>query len=201
MIGEDLWTVPEGFHERMEEANMLSDKAPIFERNEQGFVSPEDYPYLSLSVASSHDVPRLRGCWVENDSACKVTSHLFPSPKLHCDAREQRTADREDLISTLKSERVHAPGAVNAKSFSQAASASLSDTRSILTLLQLDDPMSEVEQVNIPATTKATKPNWREKQSISVEELMERSRLRRIAAVMRKNRGTNGRGTLDGGVR
>ena len=200
VIGEDLGTVPEGFRERMGKANVLSYRVLIFEKDEHGFLSPEDYPYLSLSVASSHDLPTLRGWWVESDLDAKASLDLFPSPKLHCDAREQRTADREGLISRLKSEGVHAPGAVDAQSFSQAASEFLSKTRSILTLLQLDDLTSEVEQVNIPATTEATNPNWRRKQSISVEELAERSQLRSIVAVMRKNRGASGCGTLDGGV-
>jgi 4-alpha-glucanotransferase len=198
VVGEDLGTVPEGFRERMAEAKVLSYRVLIFERNEDGFLSPGEYPYLSLSVASSHDLPTLSGWWRESDLDSKAALDLFPNAQLHHEARVQRTVDREDLLARLKLEKLHGSGAADAESFSQAVSAFLGKTNSMITLLQLDDLTGEVEQVNIPATTEATHPNWRRKQSISLEELPEKSQLLNAANVMQSNRGAAGAGPRQG---
>jgi len=201
VVGEDLGTVPAGFRERMEEANVLSYRVLIFERDDKGFASPEDYPYLSLSVASSHDLPTLSGWWRESDLDAKQSLDLFPNPQLHQEARTQRTADREDLIAKLRSEELLGPAEADSDSFGDATAAFLGNTGSMITLIQLDDLTGEVEQVNIPATTEATNPNWRRKQSVTLEELAERSKLHSVANVMRSTRGSADRVGSDRGVR
>ena len=189
IIGEDLGTVPTGFRERMEEARVLSYKVLFFERDEEGFSCPEHYPYLSLSVASSHDLPTLSGWWLENDLDSKSTLNLFPTPDLERESREQRTTDRRDLVARLRAEGLIGPAAVDSQTFSNAAHTFLARTGSMITLLQLDDLTGEVEQVNIPATTDATNPNWRRKQSLSLEDFMERSEFEDLVTVMQNTRG------------
>jgi 4-alpha-glucanotransferase len=194
VIGEDLGTVPAGFRERMQEANVLSYKVLFFERNEQGFARPEDYPYLSLSVASSHDLPTLSGWWLESDLNAKATLNLFPSPTLEQEARQQRTVDRRDLISRLRSQNLISCAEVDPQTFSSAAHGFLGRTGSMITLIQLDDLTGEIEQVNMPATTDATNPNWRRKQSISLEDLNERTELNELASALQETRGVISRG-------
>src|SRR6201997_5563452 len=56
VVGEDLGTVPEGFRERMAEANILSYRVLFFEQ-EPGtgaFLPPSAYPTLALAVVGSH---------------------------------------------------------------------------------------------------------------------------------------------------
>jgi 4-alpha-glucanotransferase len=59
VVGEDLGTVPEGFRERMAQANILSYRTLFFEQNmETGdFLAPEEYPRRALAVVGSHDLP------------------------------------------------------------------------------------------------------------------------------------------------
>ena len=94
VIGEDLGTVPKGFRERMAKANILSYRVLFFERDEEGFIAPEAYPKLSLSVASSHDLPTLCGWWNGSDIQLKERLHLFPTPKIAEEARAKREKDR-----------------------------------------------------------------------------------------------------------
>ena len=80
VVGEDLGTVPEGFRERMAEANILSYRVLFFEQDiETGaFVPPQAYPALALAVVGSHDLPTLRGWWEGRDLDIKERLGLFP---------------------------------------------------------------------------------------------------------------------------
>src|SRR5208337_226230 len=50
VIGEDLGTVPEGFRERMQSANILSYRVLAFERQRNGaFARPSEYPALAAA--------------------------------------------------------------------------------------------------------------------------------------------------------
>jgi 4-alpha-glucanotransferase len=187
VIGEDLGTVSAGFRERMAEANVLSYRVLFFERDDNGFVAAEDYPYLSLSVASSHDLPTLQGWWRETDLDLKESLDLFPTPELHSLARSQRLADRCDLLRRLGGEGLFNSCTADRESFCDAAHGFLAKTNSMLTMVQLDDITGEVDQVNMPGTTDET-PNWRRKQSITLDELEERSKLESVAGAMRKMR-------------
>ena len=60
VIGEDLGTVPEGFRERMAEANVLSYKVLYFEKDGDRFKSPGEYPALALSCVAN---PRSRNAF------------------------------------------------------------------------------------------------------------------------------------------
>jgi 4-alpha-glucanotransferase len=181
IIGEDLGTVPAGFRERMTAANILSYRVLIFEKDEQGFVSSEAYPHLSLSVASSHDLPTLRGWWREADLDTKESLGLFPTPALHDEARMQRGNDRSDLLQRLRSENLFKSESPEEDALCDAAHTFLGKTTSLLTLVQLDDLTNEREQVNIPGTTDQV-PNWRRKYSLSLEDLADRTDVQDLAA-------------------
>ena len=187
VIGEDLGTVSSGFRERMADANILSYRVLFFERDDKGFTAADEYPYLSLSVASSHDLPTLQGWWRETDLDLKQALNLFPSHDLHAAARDQRLADRCDLIRRLGGEGLVNSTNVDREAFCKAAHEFLGKTRSMLTLVQLDDVTGEVDQVNMPGTTDET-PNWRRKLSVTLEELEERSKLGQIARAMQNTR-------------
>jgi 4-alpha-glucanotransferase len=188
VVGEDLGTVSPGFRERMADANILSYRVLFFERDEDGFAASDEYPYLSLSVASSHDLPTLRGWWRETDLELKQALHLFPTSELHSMARSQRLADRCDLLRRLGGEGLVDSVSADREKFCDAAHRFLGKTRSMLTLVQLDDITGEVDQVNMPGTTDET-PNWRRKLSLTLEDLENGSELRRVAEAMRNVRG------------
>ena len=55
VVGEDLGTVPEGFRERMAEANILSYRVLFFEQEPEtgAFLPPSAYPPLALAVSAA----------------------------------------------------------------------------------------------------------------------------------------------------
>jgi 4-alpha-glucanotransferase len=175
VVGEDLGTVPEGFRERMARANILSYRVLFFEKTDAAFISPEQYPQLALAVAGSHDLPTLRAWWRGSDLSLKESLALYPTESLAVQARESRKSDREALVALLRANQLVGPGDLDEEAFVDAAHALLARTRSMLTMLQIDDLTSEVAPVNVP-TTSDEHPNWRRRQSMSLEQFIENPR-------------------------
>ena len=67
VVGEDLGTVPMGFRETMEAADILSYRVFWFERSGEEFTPPAAYPRKSLACLSTHDLPTLAGWWEGED--------------------------------------------------------------------------------------------------------------------------------------
>src|SRR5439155_15150863 len=79
VIGEDLGTVPVGFRETMQSADILSYRVLVFERRQDGgFVPPADYPALAAASAATHDLATLKGFWLGNDLAWRQRLDLYP---------------------------------------------------------------------------------------------------------------------------
>ena len=108
VVGEDLGTVPEGFRERMAEANILSYRVLFFEREPEtgAFLPPSAYPELALAVVGSHDLPTLRGWWEGRDLDLKEQLGLFPEPGEASRQRQTRERDRIQLLEALRRERL-----------------------------------------------------------------------------------------------
>jgi 4-alpha-glucanotransferase len=187
VVGEDLGTVPEGFRERMAEANILSYRVLLFEKDGKAFLAPEHYPALSVSVASSHDLPTLQGWWHERDLDTKARLQLFPTKALAEEARQQRRLDRQSLSARISVDFPQSGSTFSDTNFCKIFHAFLAKTTSLITLVQLDDIAEELDQANVPATTLET-PNWRRRQSIALEELSSDPRLEYVARSMKEYR-------------
>ena len=61
IVGEDLGTVPDGFRERMADANVLSYRVLYFEKDGDRFKRPDEYPGLALACVTTHDLATLAG--------------------------------------------------------------------------------------------------------------------------------------------
>ena len=170
IVGEDLGTVPEGFRERMQRANILSYRVLFFEKDNNAFHAPDRYPPLSLAVAGSHDLPPLIAWLRGDDLALKQKLGLFPNAQLFKDALSDRASDKEALFAVF--DQLDMPAGVNReeRAFADTAHAFLARSNSLLTMLQLDDITEETTPVNVPATI-AEHPNWRRRLSMSLEEI------------------------------
>jgi glycogen operon protein len=71
VVGEDLGTVPEGFRERLDAADVLSYRVLWFERDADVFRAPESYPAKAVACVSTHDLPTIRGWWSAAGAADK----------------------------------------------------------------------------------------------------------------------------------
>ena len=169
IVGEDLGTVPEGFRERMAEANILSYRVLFFEQEPEtcAFLPPAAYPALALAAVGSHDLPTLRGWWEERDLDLKEQLGLFRGPREAARQREARDRDRMQLLRALRSERLlPANGEPDIPTLSRAAHAFLARTPSALAMVQIDDLTDEADPVNVPATSDEH-PNWRRRLSMT----------------------------------
>jgi 4-alpha-glucanotransferase len=171
----------------MAEANILSYRVLLFEKDGEAFLAPEHYPRLSVSVASSHDLPTLQGWWHERDLDTKAGLQLFPTTALAEEARQQRRLDRQSLSARIRVDFPQLGHTVSDTNLCNIVHAFLAKTTSLITLVQLDDIAEELDQVNVPATTLET-PNWRRRQSIALEELSLDLRMKCVARSMMEHR-------------
>jgi len=192
IIGEDLGTVPEGFRDRMAEANILSYRVLYFEQDPRtgAFYPPDRYPSQALAVVGSHDLPTLRGWWQGRDLDLKEQLGLFPQPGEASRQRQARERDRLQLLQALRRERlVSDSGEPDIPTLARAAHAFLARTPCALAMAQIDDLTDEADPVNIPATSDEH-PNWRRRLSMTLEELAARPRFNDIAEIFRTERGS-----------
>src|SRR6266852_6007434 len=98
VIGEDLGTVPEGFRETMQQANVLSYRVFMFERWGDGsFIPPGDYPPLAAASAATHDLATLKGFWLGQDILWRRRLALYPNEEAEASEAEERRRDRHLL--------------------------------------------------------------------------------------------------------
>ena len=190
VVGEDLGTVPEGFRERMAEANILSYRVLFFEQEPEtgAFLPPSTYPELALATLGSHDLPTLRGWWEGRDFDLKEQLGLFPQAGEASRQREARERDRMQLLEALRRERLlPEDGEPDIPSLARAAHAFLARTSSVVAMAQIDDLTDESDPVNVPATSEEH-PNWRRRLSMTLEELAARPRFNDIAKIFRSER-------------
>lgn len=195
VVGEDLGTVPEGFRETMQSANVLSYRIFVFERHRDGsFVPPEDYPPLAAASAATHDIATLKGFWLGSDVAWRKRLGLYPDDAAQAAEAAERSRDRRLLLEALVGEGLLAAERAGellsargepaySTKLGNAILAYLARSRARLMLVQLEDVISEAEQANLPGTTDAH-PNWRRHLSQTLEEIIGGGELHRAALLI-----------------
>jgi 4-alpha-glucanotransferase len=200
IVGEDLGTVPEGFRETMQRANVLSYRVFVFEKRRDGsFVPPGDYPPLAVASAATHDLATLKGFWLGQDIVWRRRLALYPDPSAEATEIEERRRDRQNLLEALAGEGLLARERFGAflsdegepaysPDLGEAILAYLAHSRARLALVQLEDVAGEAEQANLPGTTEAH-PNWRRRLPSSLEDLLTGPAMAGVAALMTAARG------------
>jgi 4-alpha-glucanotransferase len=199
VVGEDLGTVPPGFRETMQAANVLSYRVAMFERRLDGnFIPPGEYPPLAAASAATHDLATLKGFWLGRDIAWRQKLALYPDESAEAaDIADRHTArwqllealGREGLIPSERfGEFLPREGApVYTAELGDAILAFLARSRARLMLVQIEDVGGEVEQANLPGTTDAH-PNWRRRLAAKLDEILDGIDMRRIAALVAEER-------------
>jgi malto-oligosyltrehalose trehalohydrolase/4-alpha-glucanotransferase len=191
VVGEDLGTVPEGFRERMTQANILSYRVLFFEQaGDAGAYLPSAvYPPLALAVLGNHDLPTLRGWWHARDIDLKQRLDLYPEAGEAERQHAVRQRDKAHLLLALRQEALLPEDEEpDFPRLTRAAHAFLARTPAVLAMAQIDDLTDEADPVNLPATSDEH-PNWRRRLSMTLDELATRPRFVDIAAIFRAERG------------
>lgn len=199
VVGEDLGTVPSGFRETMQAANMLSYRVVMFERRGDGnFAPPGDYPPLAAASAATHDLATLKGFWLGRDIAWRQRLRLYPDAAAEAADIAERYTARWQLLEALEREALMprarfggflppAGEPVYTSELGEAILAYLARSRARLMLVQIEDVAGEVEQANLPGTSDAH-PNWRRRLTATLDGILDGGEMRRVAALTRAER-------------
>jgi 4-alpha-glucanotransferase len=170
VVGEDLGTAPDGFHEKMSQAGILSYRVAFFEQDwDSGeFTLPAEYPRVALAVAGNHDLPTLIGWWQARDLDLKDKRGLFP-PGEAISQQKRRQLERTEFVKALNTEGLLDMEATPDQ-FVEAVHNFIARSGAAFVILQLDDLVGEHDQVNLPGTF-LEYPNWRRKYAVTLDEL------------------------------
>jgi len=159
-IGEDLGTVPEGFHQIADRCGMWGYRVMLFERCQNGeFKPPEAYPQNAVATFNTHDLPTYTGWMTSHDLAIKGAIGINPG-----ETDEMRERSREALRRALRRNIA----TESDEDFSIAA-AYLAATPSRMVMVGLEDLLAIPDQINVPGTIDQY-PNWRRKLTLTIAE-------------------------------
>ena len=190
VIGEDLGTVSDELRKRLAEAELLSYRLLMFERDGTRFKAPADYPKRSLVAWSTHDLPTLSGWWQDEDLRTRAALGQMDEGTLAQQKGERaqaRAALLEALLKEGLGEGLPREGAAG-DALRDAVQVFLARAPSTVMVVQMEDVLGVAEQANLPGTT-TEHPNWRRKLPVPVEGWGRDERVRRLARLMSEARG------------
>lgn len=196
VIGEDLGTVPDKIVAKLRDGGVYSYKVLYFEQtSDRAFRPPASWPVQAMAVATTHDMPTLRGWWQHDDLTLGSQLGLYPDKTMLAGLHRQRKAARTALLHSLKRlGYLKNGGLVQANSprmslvLNAAVHHYLADGNSALLGLQPEDWLDMALPVNVPGTVDAY-PNWRRKLSLSLEAMFADARINGLLAAMTRRRG------------
>lgn len=200
VIGEDLGTVPVEIVGKLRESGVYSYKVLYFENDhEKHYRAPKAYPVQSMAVATTHDLPTLRGYWESGDLTLGKTLGLYPDEVVLRGLYLDRELAKQGLLDALH-EHGCLPKRVGRKASRMSMSAMLNrgmqryiaDSNSALLGLQPEDWLDMAGPVNIPGTSYQYK-NWRRKLAISLEAMFADDSVNRLIKDLDKRRKAAGK--------
>jgi len=187
VIGEDLGTVPEGFHDMLEQGGIHGMRVLWFERDAQtSFLPSRRWGNSAVAMTSTHDLPTVAGWWKGSDIDVRQ-EHGRLGEGVDADTiRQERDLDRPKLWSAFVREHVSegpVPSREETGRVVDAAVKFIAKTEVPLSLIPLEDMLGQEEQPNLPGTVN-DHPNWRRRLPLSADSVLEEESVaRRIESV------------------
>jgi 4-alpha-glucanotransferase len=187
VIGEDLGTVPDGFRERMKQADVLSYRILFFERDSSGeFIPAERYPALSLAATGTHDLAPFAAWLAGSDIDLRANLGVGDAHRVPQEHAE-RAVDRQRLIATLRRCGDLQGDDPGPDEVLLAAHRFLARSPARIVMMQVEDAIGETLPVNVPGTAEQY-PNWRRKLSLDIESIGNDPRFNALCAALRAER-------------
>jgi 4-alpha-glucanotransferase len=181
VIGEDLGIVPPGFREVMRQLEIQSYRVFFFEKRDDHFIPPEEYPREALACITTHDLHTLAGWWAMHDLEVREKIGLIAPDDL--DRQKEDTAHERRRVLGLLNDRGLLPPEMEPVMRGEAPAPAqlpldvavalhklVARSPARLFAVAAEDLVATVEQVNIPGTTDEH-ANWRRKLPVTLEEL------------------------------
>ncbi len=176
VVGEDLGTLPEGFHDRMEAAGILGMRVLWFEQESEGrFRAPGSWSRSAIALSSTHDLPTVVGWWRGLDIGWRERLGLFPSADTAAEEQARRARDRAALWGAMLESGAASgdePPAGDPAPVLAAVPAHLGAASCALAILPIEDALGEAEQPNLPGTVEGH-PNWRRRMPGEAAQLLD----------------------------
>ena len=178
VIGEDLGTVPVEIVGKLRQNGVYSYKVLYFENDaSKHYREPKAWPVQAMAVATTHDLPTLRGYWESGDLTLGKTLGLYPDEIVLRGLYEDRERAKQGLLDALhqynclpKKAGHKAKGMKMTPVLNRAMQRYIADTQCALLGLQPEDWLDMADPVNIPGTSYQYK-NWRRKLSVPLEKM------------------------------
>ena len=195
VIGEDLGTVPVEIVGKLRTCGVYSYKVLYFENDhEKNYRAPKAYPEQSMAVATTHDLPTLKGYWDSGDLTLGKALGLYPDEVVLRGLYQDRERAKQGLLDAL-----HKYGCLPKRAGHKASLMAMTptlnrgmqryiaDSNSALLGLQPEDWLDMAEPVNIPGTSSQYK-NWRRKLSATLEAMFADERVNKLIKDLDKRR-------------
>lgn len=173
IIAEDLGTLPYGFSDIMNEAKALSYKVLPFEKEENEFKKPFQYPFKSFACVSTHDLPPINGWWQAIDLKEKLEIGILNNEEFNLE-KSKRNFEIKQIIETLQTSgyldknidlnEINCPFELKIAMHEYIAS-----SNAFLAIAQFEDILGANIPINIPGTDKE-RPNWSHKLNLTIED-------------------------------
>jgi len=187
VVGEDLGTVPEGFHDTLADAGIYGMRVLWFERTPEEFAPPRSWPTNTMAMTSTHDLPTVAGWWSGTDIERRAALGLADAEQ----ERSERRRDRALLWRAFRRTKAAVGEAPAPDAPSAAVDAALRFTAkasSQLALPPLEDILGLEEQPNLPGTVEGH-PNWQRRYPGPAGALLQtKAARRRVASLKRRGR-------------
>ncbi|HEV3426203.1 MAG TPA: 4-alpha-glucanotransferase [Paraburkholderia sp.] len=179
VIGEDLGTVPPGFHERLDEHGLAGIRVLWFERGDWGksFRPPHEWDRNAVATTTTHDLPTVTGWWRGADITWR---NRIGQTLPRADGRDPvelaqagRAEDRAALWAAFQRAGVAAQGVPAPPPESapvDEALAFVAATPATLVTYPLEDLLALEDQPNLPGSIDEH-PNWCRRLALRVDEL------------------------------
>jgi 4-alpha-glucanotransferase len=182
VIGEDLGTVLPEVTDGLAARNMLGCEVLWFAREKGGgFLPPARWPVDALATVSTHDLPTAAG-YLTGEHV-RLRARLGQLTRDEAAEQADADAERERLVTLLRAE-----GLVGADppvdDLVLALHRLLAATPSRLVAVSPYDAIGEVRQPNLPGTVDEY-PNWRIPLPLTLEELLDDERVRKVIDILR----------------
>ncbi|WP_207127542.1 4-alpha-glucanotransferase [Actinocatenispora comari] len=181
VVGEDLGTVEPAVTAALAQRGMLGCEVLWFARDDAGRpLPPEAWPERAMASISTHDLPTAAGFLTGEAVRVREELGLLADPAA---ARHSADAERRALLAQLTRRGLLARRAELDDAI-LAMHTLLHRTPCRIKAVAPTDVLGELRAPNLPGTTDRY-PNWRIPLPVTVTELVDDLRLRRVAALLR----------------